>query len=813
MFVGKFPGKEEVEQRIPMVGPSGKIIRSICSEVGININEVYLANLCKYQPPFGKLTEIDKIGISLHDQIEELKEEIERVRPNVVLLLGEEPLHAFTGFSHIYNYRGSILTANFGRVVKVIPTIHTAALIPNKNDPTAGIPWVWREVIKHDFRRCLEESYSPDCNYTARTHSIASNSLDVYRFHEEYRSLGRPACDIESINCIPVSIAFAYHAQHSLTIPLLGKIGPHRLTDMTTAELAECWKIIQEILLEGNLVGQNFKYDEFKLRLAWFIIGKLLSDTLLKTHTIWPELPNKQLSTQSSLWTREPYYKEEGKEPKIGKFNIKQFFIYNGKDACVTKEIDDVLEVKLDDMATRLNLPLKSFYYDYVMKKHSHYLAMENRGLEVDHARKAELKARYEMMYEREQDRLNEYIGHPVNVKSVPQVGQLLYKEMGFKVRLKDPTSEDTIVALLGNHCKGRDANEKKKVLNQILEVRRIRDQLSRQINFVQDYDGRCRTSYKITGTETARTSTKQLKPPVRPKKIGLPFHTISKHGRLGRDISSMFKPDRGKVAIKADASQAEPRIVAVLSEDWKLIEVMQAGKIDIHRRTAAMIFGYTSFLDLEDHVIKADSMEKDGPERYTGKTTRNAGNYDVGKHTFMETYNTNAQKYEINADISEWRAGQMLDLFHKATPKVRSVFHRDIKAAIDENRILVNPFGRPREFYAKIDDAGSIYKEGYAHIPQSTVADLVQGAAIKIDEEIDDQSLAYWVSENHDALIYEAPIGDWERYAILIKKHMMAPIDFRPYCTLKRDYTLVIPCDVELCEDNFSNFKKVKVA
>ena len=51
-------------------------------------------------------------------------------------------------------------------------------------------------------------------------------------------------------------------------------------------------------------------------------------------------------------------------------------------------------------------------------------------------------------------EKLIERIGHEVNVKSYPQMFELLYKEMKFKLLKRNPTSEDAIVRLMANHAK-----------------------------------------------------------------------------------------------------------------------------------------------------------------------------------------------------------------------------------------------------------------------------------------------------------------------------------------------------------------------
>lgn len=816
MLIGAYPGKEEDEQGIPMVGKNGQLTQELVEKAGFRWNEVYKTNVVKKMPPFGDVDKLSLIGESLQESTSKLwRDEIELIKPNVIIPFGDIALEAVTNVSGIMNWRGSIILAKDG-LTKVVPTILPAALLPKgRLDP--GLPWVYKTLIEHDVKRAYEESSSRSYNPPVRQLEIARNSLDVFRFFREYEKLSLAANDIESINCVPVCTGFAFNRYHALCIPLLSKIGNVQLTDMSRRELAECWKLVQEAFLRLKLIGQNYKYDEYKQSLIGFSGFNLVSDLLLKTHTIFPELPDKKLNTQASLWTRQPYYKDEGKEEKIGKqFNVDKFFKYNGLDCCVEFEIDEEQEANLKELSEAYHIPLRDFYYNYVMRKHKFYLKLENVGFKVDLERKAELKTKYEAMAGVVHEKLQKAIGHEVNVKSYPQVFELLYREMKFKELKIAPTSEDAIVSLLANHCKGPSGKAKAIILEDILEERRIRDQLSRQINFTPDYDNRCKTSVKITGTETARTSTNILKKPVRPKKIGLAFHTISKHGRLAKDIRSMFIPDDGKIFISVDASQAEARIVAVLAEDYELLKAFD--RIDIHRRTAGLFFGFLQKLDLTPGDIGiVDHLEKDGPERFTGKMFRHAGNYDMKKGRAMNEFNVNAQKYEIYARISEWRAGQYLEMFHAASPRIRQIFHAGIIREVQTTRALINPFGRLRQFFGQMDD--ELFREGFAWIPQSTVADLVQSAALDIDDEFNGDTEVMWNAENHDALVISAPANNWEPYAKVMKKHMERVIDFSIYCSLKRNIKLVIPADVEISIDkegnitNYAALRKVKVA
>lgn len=797
MIIGEAPGKHEDETGIPFSGPSGELLNDALFHAGIGRSEVYITNVVKYRPPLNDFKKLHLIDVDLQKSITELWEkEINKIRPKCILAIGDNALNAVTSLDGVMKYRGSILRSNDG-MYKVVPTIHPAALFSHEEGK--ALPWVWKKIIYHDIERAVEQSKFSKFILPERNLTIAHSSLDVFRFFEEYKHLTLAANDIESINCIPVCTGFAFNKYHALSIPLIRKVGSNLLTDMSQKELIECWKLIQEQFNRLKLIGQNFKYDEYKQRLFGFRNINCYSDCLLKFHTIFPEAPKKSLDMISSLFTLEPFYKEEGKELKIGRaFDVKRFFLYNAKDCAVEFECDEAMESNLIEMGTALNLPLKQFYYDYVMRAHSFFLEMENRGFCTDEDKKTELKSKYEFLKESTHERLVSSIGYEVNVKSYPDMYKLLFNAMKFRPPKRNPTSEDTIVALISNQCKGKDASLKRQILETILEERRIRDQLSRAINFIPDYDGRCKTSVKIVGTETGRRSTNILKKPIRPKKIGLSFHTIPKHGRLARDIRSMLIPDPGFVLIQGDLSQAEARIVAVLAEDWELLKAFDV--IDIHRRTAGLFFGYTGgkLILTPGKIPVVDDLEKDGPERFTGKTFRHAVNYDMSKRTAMVNFNTNAQKYEVNAAISEWKAGTFIEMFHNASPNIKQVFHRDIRLSLDNGRTLVNPYGRPRIFHGKYED--ELYKEGFAQIPQSTVADTTLNAALAAwDEWGRDNKKAFFVSENHDALVVQVPVSEWRVYAHSLRKHMVRPIDFSTHCSLKRNFVLTIPVDIEV--------------
>jgi DNA polymerase I-like protein with 3'-5' exonuclease and polymerase domains len=253
----------------------------------------------------------------------------------------------------------------------------------------------------------------------------------------------------------------------------------------------------------------------------------------------------------------------------------------------------------------------------------------------------------------------------------------------------------------------------------------------------------------------------------------------------MGADILSMLIVDPGYVYFEADLSQAEARVVDLLAEDYE--GLAEYGKIDKHSKTARIVLSLG-----EDFVVR-----KGSPERFLGKTSRHAGSYDMGKHRAMVTFNTDAAKYGIDLHVSEYKAGQILERFHAAYPKIRSVFHTSVQNALAANeRTLVTPFGRKRTFSGRWGD--QMFKEAYADIPQATVGDQVKRAMLHIKHKIPDCRI---VMEKHDAIGALIPVNEVKEHAIVFKEGLEMPIDFAG-CSIPRGI-LVIPAEFEIGENN----------
>lgn len=84
LLVGEAPGKNEDLQGEPFVGAAGKLLDRLLSEIGVDRQEVYIANVIKCRPPGNRdprPAEIDSCKGYLRTQIE-------LIDPKVVVTLG-----------------------------------------------------------------------------------------------------------------------------------------------------------------------------------------------------------------------------------------------------------------------------------------------------------------------------------------------------------------------------------------------------------------------------------------------------------------------------------------------------------------------------------------------------------------------------------------------------------------------------------------------------------------------------------------------------------------------------------------------------
>jgi len=808
LILGEFPNQTDDRLMLPFNGAPGELLDRIFEEIGRGNwrADYWLTYVYRYRPPFNDIKQIGTV-CDVEEEKQRLYKEILSISPNCILAIGPAAFETVSGISKLLTYRGSIMPSQVGDA-KVVGTISPYHLVRSSKesedeDESKGLfSYVWKWVLQHDIKRAISESKKVGFSLPERSLTIARNSVDVSRFIDrQFKSSDRVFADIETIeSTIPGCVSLAFNEYEAISIPLFSSVGRYELSSIPVTDLAFIWQKLDWLFRNKEVGGQNFKFDQAKMEMLGFRFKGLKTDTSLKAHTINPEIPYVGLAFISSIWTREPYYKDEGKEFIFGKHDIDRWYLYNAKDSAVDCEVDKAQEKELEILSREYNTDLKGFYYSYITKLHDLYFGMEKVGFRVDNGVRDYLIAKYQTWAEHLYVKLDVAVGRHINYNSPKQVKELIYEQMKIKPIDRDhSTNEDVISKLLKDKVRDESCRE---VLSNILEVRRVNKTLSTYLYAMPDFDGRMRTQIRIVGTETGRSSDSVLDPPTRPIKIGFAFKTLTKHGDIGQDVRGILVTDPGYVIVNIDLSQAEARVVALLSKDKELSDAFD--KIDIHRRTAALAL-ITGQLNLSHEFDPiADVLGKDSPERFIGKKTRHAGNYFMQWKEFMKQVISDCRRFHIEFTISAFSAKQILERFHAASPNIQGVFHAEVKDEIDMHRALVNPFGRLRRFFDR--PGPQLYKESYAFIPQSTVKDRLTHSLLEIRDKNYPIRL---VNEAHDSGTYLMPIGEYVDICRELKPIFERPIDFST-CSLKRGI-LTIPCDFEY-GDNYKDLSKLKL-
>ena len=138
LFVGESPGRNEDEQGMPFVGAAGKNLDKLLADVGLSLENVYIANILKYRPPENRPPSSEEIKAHTHWLIEQIKV----IRPKVVCSLGNYATKFFMAglqadgmdeVAGITTLHGKAKEIEFeGMKIKLIPLFHPAAIIYNR---------------------------------------------------------------------------------------------------------------------------------------------------------------------------------------------------------------------------------------------------------------------------------------------------------------------------------------------------------------------------------------------------------------------------------------------------------------------------------------------------------------------------------------------------------------------------------------------------------------------------------------------------------------------------------------------------------
>jgi DNA polymerase-1 len=344
---------------------------------------------------------------------------------------------------------------------------------------------------------------------------------------------------------------------------------------------------------------------------------------------------------------------------------------------------------------------------------------------------------------ERELDRMMETIARladgEFNINSPKQLATVLFEKLGLKPLRKTKTGystdEDTLTQLATQH----------ELPAQILNYRSLSKLKSTYVDalpeLIRPETKRLHTSLNQTVAATGRLSSTDPN-----------LQNIPVKGDYGLRIREAFIVPKGHELLCADYSQIEPRILAHLSQDPRLLSVFTKGE-DIHMATAMEIFG------LPSSQITRDM-------RRAAKTV-----------VFGIVYGISPFGLSQNLGVSQAEAKKYIDTFFERFAAVRALMNRNI-AEGREKGYTTTILGRRRpipELQSSDPTQRGFGERMAVNSPiQGSAADLIKVAMINVHKKLHEElPHVKMILQVHDELIFEVPDHDLDEAKRLVKQEM----------------------------------------
>ncbi|HVR82045.1 MAG TPA: DNA polymerase I [Luteimonas sp.] len=340
-----------------------------------------------------------------------------------------------------------------------------------------------------------------------------------------------------------------------------------------------------------------------------------------------------------------------------------------------------------------------------------------------------------------------ELAGRTFNLDSPKQVCALLFEELKLPALVKTPTgqpsaNEEALEAIA-------DLHDLPRVILEYRGLAKLRSTYTDKLpQMVNPDTGRVHTSYHQAGAATGRLASSD------PNLQNIPIRTDD-----GRRIRKAFVAPAGRKIVACDYSQIELRIMAHLSEDPALLRAF-AGGADIHRATAAEVFGKT-----------IDAVE--GNERRAAKAIN-----------FGLMYGMSAFGLAKQLNVSRGEAQDYIALYFSRYPGVREFMDRTRQQARDQG-FVETVFGR-RLYLENISARNQGLRAGAERAAinapmQGTAADIIKRAMIDIDAWlVPHRERALMILQVHDELVFEVDAGFVESLLVEVTARMSAAAELK---------------------------------
>lgn len=398
--------------------------------------------------------------------------------------------------------------------------------------------------------------------------------------------------------------------------------------------------------------------------------------------------------------------------------------------------------------APRLLPEKKLFVYEGIDRPLSAVLCdMERAGIMLDTLRLKRLDSQFDEEMRKISQEIYQLAGEEFNLSSPKQIGEILYTKFGLKGKKHTSGSLNTSAEVLEQMAEEHELPRK------ILDWRqyqKLKSTYTAALLALMDKNHRIHTTYSQISVNTGRLSS------LNPNLQNIPIRTP-----IGRELRECFIARPGCKLIAADYSQVELRLLATIADVKFLQEAFREG-VDIHRKTAAQVFG-----------IPYD--EVDAGHRRRAK----AINFGI-------VYGISAFGLSKEIETSPAEAQRYIDAYFANMPEVKAYMDATINFA-RQNGYVLTPFNRKITIFGIQDNnkrLASFAERAAINAPiQGGAADIIKLAMNKIAASLAETGLkTRMLLQVHDELVFEAPLDEVETAAALIKREMenIAGIDLK---------------------------------
>ncbi|MGB0648002.1 MAG: DNA polymerase I, partial [Bradymonadia bacterium] len=595
-----------------------------------------------------------------------------------------------------------------------------------------------------NFRRFLEEfdlteSSEPKTELSSEKYRLVTTFEAMQEVFKQVREHGTLCLDLETtsldtLEAKIVGLAIAWAPGDAVYMPVGHTLGSQLALNSVLEQLVP---LLKEQTIK--LYGQNLKYDLKVLANYIDISGiNVYRDSMIAAYLIDPgrrQLSLDHLALETFGHTTIKYtdlLKAHGAET-FAELSIETAQDYACEDADVALRLGQYFEESLETLGLKaLEQEIENPLISVLAKMERHGIRMRSDVLQ---SQSNELSSRIDSL----RSRITSLAGEEFNVDSPKQLSHILFEKLELpeikKTKTGQSTDSQVLQALVSVHP----------IAGCILDYRQLvklkNTYLDTLPGLIAKSTGRIHTQFKQAVTATGRLSSSE------PNLQNIPIRTPE-----GRRVREAFVPADGYTLISADYSQIELRLLAHYSGDEGLIGSFNDGA-DIHRRTAAQVFG-----------IQADEVSDD--QRRQAKSVN-----------FGLMYGMSAFRLSNELGIPQGDARRLIKRYFEQYEGVRRYFESAIGDARDQMKAKTL-FGRVRtlpHINSRVFNLRQQSERLAINTPiQGTAADILKTAMLRVQARLEHERVdAKMLLTVHDELVLEAHESEVDQTVEIVRSEM----------------------------------------